>query len=987
MWTPSRGSGSGRRSGGLRRIIDYLADDHTEASDNESFITAHSDEFLGAPAVPGVGVGGSMLPAFLADQCDLVEVMLELDEESMVVRSVTPTAGALYGPTALGGTSTPGSGRSLSLSRSSSTSSRIRKKFAWLRSPSPAPAPAPPELQREAAMAARERRRVQAARLNRSRSGAKRALKGLRFISRTTTGGGGSAEATALWAAVEARFDALASHDGLLARDDFGECIGMADSKEFAGGIFDALARRRRQNLERVTKEELHDFWLQISDQSFDARLQIFFDMVDTNVDGRITREEVQELIVLSASANKLAKLKEQAEEYALLIMEELDPEDLGYIELWQLEALLLQRDAYMSYSRPLSSGSGSLAQWSQNIPSGAGGSQQHPSLQPPPPAGGSRSSGISHGRLWTILRRAASRARVAAEEKWRRAWVVALWAAAMAALFAWKFAEYRRSVAFRVMGYCLPTAKGAAETLKLNMALVLLPVCRITLTWLRSSWARFFVPFDDSITFHKMIAAAIAMGICLHAGNHLACDFPRLIASSPGEYRLVLAAFFGEEKPTYRRLLSGVVGVTGVVMVLLMAVSFTLAASPLRTSSSSARGRRPLPFPLGHLSGFNAFWYSHHLLVVVYLLLLVHGWFMFLVPNWYQRTTWMYIAVPFVLHVGERTLRAFRSKAYAVKILKVCLLPGNVLTITMSKPYGFRYRSGQYIFLQCPTISPFEWHPFSITSAPGDDYISVHIQTRGDWTQELKRIFVENYFSPSVPRRSSFGELGGAEQKSPPRLLVDGPYGAPAQDFRNYDVLLLVGLGIGATPFISILRDLLNNIKLADELMDLAMETSRSDDSTNTFSVSTTSSNKKRAYRTSRAHFYWVTREPGSFEWFKGVMDEVAEMDKKGVIELHNYLTSVYEERDARTTLLSMVQALNHAKHGVDIVSGTRVRTHFARPNWKEEFTRIASKHPSSTVGVFYCGKPTLAKELKKLSLDMSHRTTTRFHFHKEYF
>lgn len=59
-------------------------------------------------------------------------------------------------------------------------------------------------------------------------------------------------------------------------------------------------------------------------------------------------------------------------------------------------------------------------------------------------------------------------------------------------------------------------------------------------------------------------------------------------------------------------------------------------------------------------------------------------------------------------------------------------------------------------------------------------------------------------------------------------------------------------------------------------------METSRSDDSNNTFSVSTASSNKRRAYRTSRAHFYWVTREPGSFEWFKSVMDEVAEMDKK---------------------------------------------------------------------------------------------------------
>ena len=40
------------------------------------------------------------------------------------------------------------------------------------------------------------------------------------------------------------------------------------------------------------------------------------------------------QLIMLSASANKLSKLKEQAEEYASLIMEELDPENLGYIEV-----------------------------------------------------------------------------------------------------------------------------------------------------------------------------------------------------------------------------------------------------------------------------------------------------------------------------------------------------------------------------------------------------------------------------------------------------------------------------------------------------------------------------------------------------------------------------------------------------------------------------------------------------------------------------
>lgn len=40
---------------------------------------------------------------------------------------------------------------------------------------------------------------------------------------------------------------------------------------------------------------------------------------------------------MLSASANKLSRLKEQAEEYAALIMEELDPERLGYIEVGPL--------------------------------------------------------------------------------------------------------------------------------------------------------------------------------------------------------------------------------------------------------------------------------------------------------------------------------------------------------------------------------------------------------------------------------------------------------------------------------------------------------------------------------------------------------------------------------------------------------------------------------------------------------------------------
>lgn len=56
-------------------------------------------------------------------------------------------------------------------------------------------------------------------------------------------------------------------------------CEGMKDSKDFALALFDALGRRRRLKVEKINKDELYEFWLQISDQSFDSRLQIFFDM------------------------------------------------------------------------------------------------------------------------------------------------------------------------------------------------------------------------------------------------------------------------------------------------------------------------------------------------------------------------------------------------------------------------------------------------------------------------------------------------------------------------------------------------------------------------------------------------------------------------------------------------------------------------------------------------------------------------------------
>ncbi|CAH9137004.1 unnamed protein product [Cuscuta epithymum] len=856
-----------------------------------------------------------------SDEDSYVEITLDVREDSVAVHSVKTAAGADMEDPELALLA-----RGLE-KKTNLGSSVVRNASSRIRQVSQ-------ELKRLASLTTRTHHG--AGRFDRNKSAAAQALKGLKFISKTDGASG--------WAAVEKRFDQLtASTSGLLPRAKFGECIGMnKESKEFADELFAALARRRNINFDSINKTQLQEFWDQISDQSFDTRLQTFFDMVDKDADGAITEEEVREIISLSASANKLSNIQKQADEYAAMIMEELDPSNLGYIKIENLEMLLLQAPSQTVRGHDSRNLSQMLSQ------------KLKPTVEPNP------------------LIRWYRDFKYFMLDNWQRGWVLLLWIGAMAGLFVWKYIQYKNKAAYDVMGACVCMAKGAAETLKLNMAIILLPVCRNTITWLRNKTKLGkAVPFDDNLNFHKVIAVAVVIGVGIHAIAHLTCDFPRLLHASREKYA-PMEQFFGHQPQNYWWFVKGVEGVTGIIIVVLMAIAFTLATPWFR------RNRVTLPKPFNKITGFNAFWYSHHLFVIVYALLIVHGVKLYLTHKWYMKTTWMYLAIPVVIYACERLLRAFRSSIKPVKILKVAVYPGNVLALHMSKPQGFRYRSGQYMFVNCAAVSPFEWHPFSITSAPGDDYVSVHIRTLGDWTRQLKTVFSQVCQPPPNGKsgllRADYPQ--GDNNPNFPKVMIDGPYGAPAQDYKKYDVVLLVGLGIGATPMISIVKDIVNNMQAVEE-EESGVE--------NGHGVG--SNNGGRNFKTKKAYFYWVTREQGSFDWFKGIMNEVAEMDHKGVIEMHNYCTSVYEEGDARSALITMLQSLHHAKSGVDIVSGTHVKSHFAKPNWRNVYKRITLNHTNGKVGVFYCGAPALTKELRQLALDFSRKTSTKFDFHKENF
>ncbi|XP_062205742.1 respiratory burst oxidase homolog protein F-like [Phragmites australis] len=619
--------------------------------------------------------------------------------------------------------------------------------------------------------------------------------------------------------------------------------------------------------------------------------IRIALDSCERNSTSRITEKDIKQAIMFSASLNKLTLSQDEATQYTHLILEELQTGQ-GLIKL--------------------------------------NGTKQHQSrdLQPicwPTPMPTKYGTWILSATI-AFLR-----------AHWRRIWMVLLWLVACAALFTWKFMQYRQRLAFEVMGYCLSTAKGAAETLKFNMAIVLLPVCRNTVTWLRRSHViNSVIPFNDTINFHKLVAAGIVIGIVLHGGIHLSCDFPRIVKADKTFFGRTIAVDFGYHQPSYLEIVASTEGTTGIAMVILMLIAFLLASSPSRRNPVS------LPPLVRRFSGFNAFWYSHHVFIAVYVLLIVHSMFLFLAKDVAEKTTWMYVAFPVMIYLGEWMFRMVRSMVFDVKILNATTYPGKVLALKVTKPPSFRYRSGMYVFVQCPQVSKFEWHPFSLTSAPDDDHLSIHIRSLGDWSYQIYDVFQQALLS-------SNSDL--------PKISMDGPYGAASQDHSKYENILLIGLGIGATPFISVLKDIANGLDKGDDQLR-------------------------------KAYFYWVTREQGSFEWFRDIMKEVSALDgKQGVIEMYNYLTSVYQEGDKRSVLISTIQALHFARHGIDIISKTPVRTQFSRPNWPRVFYGLAKRHIGDRIGVFYCGPDDLGRQLERLCHNMNTRTFTRFVFHKEHF
>ena len=163
-----------------------------------------------------------------------------------------------------------------------------------------------------------------------------------------------------------------------------------------------------------------------------------------------------------------------------------------------------------------------------------------------------------------------------------------------------------------------------------------------------------------------------------------------------------------------------------------------------------------------------------------------------------------------------------------------------------------------------------WQYHPFTLTSAPEEDYISVHVRCVGNFTKALGKALgcqferagekgPESSAVIGIDDRVASSGLDPAIRKILPRVFVDGPFGSASEDVFKYEVAVLVGAGIGVTPFASILKSIWYRMNYPQQKTRLR-----------------------------KVYFFWVCRDFGSFEWFRSLLMAIEAQDMDSHIEIH---------------------------------------------------------------------------------------------------
>ncbi|VVC92696.1 unnamed protein product, partial [Leptidea sinapis] len=150
---------------------------------------------------------------------------------------------------------------------------------------------------------------------------------------------------------------------------------------------------------------------------------------------------------------------------------------------------------------------------------------------------------------------------------------------------------------------------------------------------------------------------------------------------------------WIGTTKPGLFGLVDGVANPTGLALCVALLVLSICSGTAVRRGGC-----------------FEIFYFTHLLYIPFWMLLIFHA------PNF-----WKWFIVPGTIYTIERIMRLtwMRSEQGKTYIASGILLPSRVTHLVVKRPPLFHFHAGDYVFVNIPNIALYEWHPFTISSAP----------------------------------------------------------------------------------------------------------------------------------------------------------------------------------------------------------------------------------------------------------------------------
>jgi len=190
-------------------------------------------------------------------------------------------------------------------------------------------------------------------------------------------------------------------------------------------------------------------------------------------------------------------------------------------------------------------------------------------------------------------------------------------------------------------------------------------------------------------------------------------------------------------------------------------------------------------------------------------------------------------------------------------------------------------------------------------------------------------------------------------------KIMIDGPYGTPSASIFDSEHAVLVGAGIGVTPFASILQSIMKrykrkNARCPNCQIDLDKQLCMDE-----------------RLSLKKVDFIWITREQRSLEWFismlshmeieqRKIMVNQKNCDENMFMESHLYVTSAKRQSDLKSISLHLTLDAIYSQEENHMIDGLRKRTRYGRPNWDIVLQNLI-RQQKGKIDVFYCGPPAL--------------------------